>query len=118
MHCHTRMDVTVPTDHDMNNYPHVFLMADSPWDSVILDNKFEEEFYDAVMELPQVQECCNSADPCVDGHGFFCLHEDYKALFCAQDNSIAQNQTSNILSSANKVFCDASSAGVTIHDNT
>ena len=54
----------------MDKYPHVFITADSTWDPSVLDNKFEEEFYDAVTELPKVQARRDSADPCVDDYGF------------------------------------------------
>ena len=48
------MEMSVPTDSDMANFPHVFLTADSDWDPSILDNEFQldgephetEEFYD------------------------------------------------------------------------
>ena len=50
-----RMDMQIPTDAEMDEYPHVFITADSTWDPSVLDNEFEEEFYDAVMELPEVQ---------------------------------------------------------------
>ena len=45
----------IPTDAEMDKYPHVFITADSTWDPSILDNEFEEEFYDAVTKLPEVQ---------------------------------------------------------------
>ena len=49
------MDMRIPTDAEMDKYPHVFITANSTWDPSILDNEFEEEFYDVVTELPEVQ---------------------------------------------------------------
>ena len=37
-------------------HPHTFLAADSPWDPSVLDKKIEEEFCDAVTELPEAKE--------------------------------------------------------------
>ena len=51
-----RIDMSVPTDAEMEQLPHVFLTADSPWDPSLLDNEFPEEFFDTIMELPVVQE--------------------------------------------------------------
>jgi hypothetical protein len=57
------MDMTIPTDADMDRYPHVFLTADSPWDPTVLDNEFQEEFFNTVTELEEVQEHCDGCDP-------------------------------------------------------
>ena len=50
------MDMQIPADAEMNKYSHVFIAADSTWDPSVLDKKFEEEFFDAVTELPEVKE--------------------------------------------------------------
>ena len=60
------MDMQIPMDAEMDKYPHVFITADSPWDPSVLDNEFEDEFSDAVAELPEVKERCNGADPHVE----------------------------------------------------
>ena len=51
-----RVTMRIPTDAKMDECPHAFLTADSPWDPLVLDNKFEEEFCNAVTELPEVKE--------------------------------------------------------------
>ena len=71
----------IPVDAETDKCPHVFLMADSPWDPSTLDNKF----CDAVTEIPEVKQQCDGADPCIDGHGFLCTQEDDKPLFHAED---------------------------------
>ena len=63
-------DVRIPMDADLENYPHVFLMADSTWDPSVLDNKFDEQFYDTITELPEVKERRDATDPRVDDYGF------------------------------------------------
>ena len=57
------MAQSIPTDADLEKYPHVFLTADAPWDPTCLDNEFEDEFFDAITELPEVQERRDGADP-------------------------------------------------------
>ena len=64
------IDMRIPNDADMDNYPHTFLTADSPWDPLVLDNEFEEEFCDAVTELPEVKEQRDGADPRIEGYRF------------------------------------------------
>jgi hypothetical protein len=34
------MDMSQPTDAELDDYPHVFFTSDIPWDPSILDNKF------------------------------------------------------------------------------
>ena len=42
----TYMDMEPASDTDMENYPHVFFCADSPYDPSILDNEFTESDFD------------------------------------------------------------------------
>ena len=79
------IDMRIPMDAKMDNCPHTFLTADSHWDPLVLDNEFDEEFYKAVMKLPEVKERHDRADPCIDGYRFPQTCEDYKLLFRAQD---------------------------------
>ena len=106
-----RMDMRIPTDAEMDKYPHVFITADSNWDPSILDNEFEEEFYDAVTELPEVQARRDGADPRVDDYGFLRSRQDYEILFKAQDKFIAANATTT-MQVKQDVFYDASTSGV------
>ena len=50
------IDMRIPTATKMDKCPHAFLMTVSPWDPLVLDNKFEEAFCNAVTELPEVKE--------------------------------------------------------------
>ena len=76
-----RVDMQIPTDAEMDKHPHVFVTADSTWDPSALDNEFEEEFYDAVTELPEVQARRDGADPRVDDYSFLRSRQDYEILF-------------------------------------
>ena len=41
------MDMTPPTDHDMDTYPTVFLTSDEPWDPTSIDNDYAMEDVEA-----------------------------------------------------------------------
>ena len=111
-----RINMRIPTDADLDKYPHIFL-TDSTWDPSVLDNKFDEQFYDAITELPEVKERQDSADPCVDDYGFLQTCEDYELLFCAQDKFITANSNTAV-GVTNDVFYDAFLSGITHYDNT
>ena len=64
------IDVKIPADANVDEHSHVFIVADLPWDPLVLDNKFDEEFCDTVTQPPEVQEWCDRVDPCNDGCGF------------------------------------------------
>ena len=66
----------IPMDADLENYPHVFLSADSMWDPSVLDNEFDEQFYDAITALPEAKERRDGTDPCIDDYGFLGTRED------------------------------------------
>ena len=34
------MDLQIPTDHELDTYPHVFFTADTPWNPQALDNEY------------------------------------------------------------------------------
>ena len=100
----------------MDKNPHMFITADSTWDPLVLDNEFEEEFYNAVTELPEVKERHDGADPRVDDYGFLWSRQDYELLFCAQDEFIAANANATD-EAKQEIFCDASMSGVTYYDD-
>ena len=75
-------------DSEMGKCPCIFLMTESPWDPLVLDNKFEEEFYDTITELPEVKERRDGADPCVDDYGFLQTCQDYKYFSVHKMNSL------------------------------
>ena len=87
------------------------------WDPSILDNEFEEEFYDAVTELPEVQARRDGTDPRVDDYGFLRSRQDYEILFKAQDEFIAANANTTT-QVKQEVYYDASTSGVTYYDDT
>ena len=107
----------IPTDADLDNYPHAFLTADSTWDPSALDNEFDEQFHNTITELPEVKERRDGTDPCVDDYGFLRTREDYKLLFCTQDEFIAANSIT--MNSVTKdVHYDASPSAVMYCNNT
>ena len=40
------VDMTVPTDDDLDRYPHVFFTSDTPWDPSVLDQEFSVPDFD------------------------------------------------------------------------
>ena len=40
------LDMTVPTDDDLDRYPHVFFTSDTPWDPSVLDQEFSAPDFD------------------------------------------------------------------------
>ena len=65
------MDMSVPSDADMDHFPHVFLCSDSPWDPTILDNEFSH----ANFETPAVAtERRTAADSRVTDFGTIHTH--------------------------------------------
>ena len=110
------MDMQIPMDAEMDKYPHVLITADSTWDPSVLDNEFEEEFYDAVTELPEVKERRDGADPHVDDYGFPRTRQDYELLFCAQDEFIAANANTTI-EMKQEIFYDTSTSGITYYND-
>ena len=112
-----RIDMQIPKDAEKDKCLHVFHTADSPWDPLVLDNKFEEEFHSAVVELPEVKEQCDGADPCVDGCGFLRTCEDHKLLFRTQDKFVAAN-ANTASTNVHDVLHDASTSGVTHCNDT
>ena len=49
------MDMVPPTDDDMEQYPHVFITADSPWNPDSLDEEFLIDASDSIVDIPGVQ---------------------------------------------------------------
>ena len=89
-----RMDMRIPANAKMDKCPHAFLTADSPWDPLALNNKSEEKLCDTVMELSEVKEKHDGADPLVDGCLFFCGLVKIMSHFSVRKmNSLQQMQT-------------------------
>jgi len=60
------LDMTAPTDDDLERYPHVFFTADTPWDPSVLDQEFSAPDF----ELPSVALARRDAlDGRVDEYG-------------------------------------------------
>ena len=51
------MDMILPTDDDMEQYPHVFISADGPWNPDVVDEEFFFDATDAITDIPGVQQC-------------------------------------------------------------
>ena len=63
-----RIDMRISVDAKMDKCSQVFIAADSPWDPLVLDKDFEEEFHDTVTKLPEVKDTapqCLSQDQCL-----------------------------------------------------
>ncbi len=102
------IDMTIPSDADMDKYPHVFLTSDSPWDPTILDNEYDETYHDP--EDPQIQERRDNRDPRIDDYGFLRTRSDYEVLFRAQDEFISTNtREPRQQSDDNEFYFDANS---------
>jgi len=66
------IDMSPPSDEEMDLYPHVFFCSDTPWDPTVLDNDFDTELFD----LPQAAEVRRHlTDPRVDAFGNIQSHE-------------------------------------------
>ena len=50
------MDMVPPTDDDMEQYPHVFITADGPWNPDSIDEEFFFDAADAIIDIPGVQQ--------------------------------------------------------------
>ena len=111
------IDMQTPMDTELDKYPHVFLTTDSPWDPLVPDNEFDEQFYNSIAELLEVKERRDGADPRIDDYGFLRTCEDYELLFGTQGKFIAANANSTV-EMQHDVFHNASSSGVTYCDET
>ena len=63
------MDMQPASDSDLTTYPHVFIMADSPWNPDIVDEEFFLDSLDSLINLPIIQQCHNGCNPCIDMYG-------------------------------------------------
>ena len=114
-----RIDMRPPTDAEMDQYPHVFLTSDSQWDPTVLDNEYEEEYFDALLDDPAVQQRRDDRDSRVDDHGFLRSRADYEILFRAQDAFIASNaHLGSATPPTEPIFYDAHTTAVQILDPT
>ena len=96
------IDMSIPTESDMEKYPHVFLTSDAPWDPTILDDEYDDIYYDA--EDPQIRERRDNRDSRVDEQGFLRTRDDYEILFRAQDVFIADNTRSTVQNESEYYF--------------
>jgi len=99
------MDLQKPTQADLERCHHVFLTSDAPWDPTVLDNEYDEQFYDAIMDDPEVVRRREERDPRVDDFGYLRARESYTAAF-NQDEFIQAFQPTL----AEEVYCDAYSS--------
>ena len=108
-----RLDMRPPTDDELDKYPHVYLTSDTAWDPTVLDNEYDESFYDAVMEDPEVTTRREQRDPRIDDRGYLRDRDSYVALFEAQDEFIRVNSNFTV---REEVFYDAHATAVQIID--
>ena len=112
-----RIDMRPPTDKELEKYPHVFITSDSAWDPTVLDNEYDEVFYDAIMEDPEVSQRREQRDPRIDDHGFLRSREDYEVLFKAQDAFISANMPGGATFDKKDQYYDAHATAVQILDS-
>ena len=66
------MDMSPPSDVDLERYPHVFFCSDSPWDPTVLDNEFSShDFTEPAIAIDRRE----SLDPRVNDFGCVAVHE-------------------------------------------
>ena len=65
------MSMCVPSDEDMDTFPHVFFCADSAWDPTVIDNDFTKANFD-MPEAAVIRRA--EADNRVDDHGHLLIH--------------------------------------------
>ena len=56
------MDMSPATDTELEQLPHVFLTADSPWNPDIFDEEFFFDASDTLLDVPVVHDCCDAHD--------------------------------------------------------
>ena len=50
------MDMVTPMDDDMEQYPHVFITANGPWNPDSIDEEFFFDVTHAILDIPRVQQ--------------------------------------------------------------
>ena len=50
------MDMVPLTDDDMEQYPHVFITVDGPWNPNVIDEEFFFDATDAITDIPGIQQ--------------------------------------------------------------
>ena len=50
------MDMKAASDDKLDTFPHVFLMADAPWNPSIMDEEFFVDPHDSVLDIPAIQQ--------------------------------------------------------------
>ena len=46
------IDISPPTNEELENLPHIIMTSDDHWDPTILDNDFDSEAFHDVSEIP------------------------------------------------------------------
>ena len=71
------MDMYSASNSDLDQYTHVFLTSDTPWNPDIVDDEFFFDASNSLLSVPSVQEWRDARDPRVDATGemyFLDLH--------------------------------------------
>ena len=63
------MDMQPASNSDLTTYPHVFFMANAPWNPDIVDKEFFFNSLDCLVDLPIIQQCHDGRDPHIDMYG-------------------------------------------------
>ena len=86
------MDMSHASDEDMDTYPHVFIMADAPWNPVIVDKEFFFDASNSMTEVSNVQACRDAHDRRLDAYGEFHTLSVY-----TPEDSLTQAQHENAI---------------------
>ena len=63
------MDMQPASDSDLDQYTHVFLTSDAPWNPDIVDDEFFFDASNLLLSIPSVQEWRDAHDPHVNATG-------------------------------------------------
>ena len=63
------MDMRAALDEELDTFPHVFLMADAPWNPNIVDEEFFLDPHDSVLDIPAIYQRREGHDPHIDSFG-------------------------------------------------
>ena len=63
------MDMKAASDEELDTLPHVFLMADAPWNPSIMDEEFFVDPHDSVLDIPTIHQRHEGCDPHIGSFG-------------------------------------------------
>ena len=86
------MDMHSASDSDLDQYTHVFLTSDTPWNPDIVDDEFFFDASNLLLSIPSVQEWRDARDPHVNATG-----EMYFLDLHSHDQPITQEYHSFVL---------------------